>query len=407
MALLHIPIDDISQKHLQGLISAGVSESRDIEYKRELYGNAEADHAEWLADVSSFANAVGGDIVFGMEASKGVPTQFAPLMGDLDQEILRLEQISRANLQPRLQGLHFKPIALPDGGQVLLVRVSRSYNPPHRIIRQGKKGDSRFWARSSAGRYEPNVDELRALFTLAPQLGERMRDWRFNRIAKIVAQETAVRLMYRTCLVMHIAPFSSFDPGALVPLADLDKQPYAFPPIGSRSVQHWQVNFDGMLLTSNAEKSASAQRAYTQIYRSGGIEAVASTIGCSDAPDRATPSLRSIEIEGQVLLPLVKYLKGLNALGVEPPFALMVSLLGVKGAQMNVGVKAHWADDDDIAVLDRDQYHFGEVILNSIPNSIQECAVIIRPFIEQLANMAGRAASTSFGSDGEYLHAFQ
>jgi hypothetical protein len=126
-----------------------------------------------------------------------------------------------------------------------------------------------------------------------------------------------------------------------------------------------------------------------------------------DAAKGIAPSLRSIDIEGQVLLPLVKYLKGLNALGAEPPFALMVSLVGVKGVQMNVGVKAHWADDDDLAVLDRDQYHFGEVILNSVPSSIQESAVLIRPFIEQLANTAGKAASTSFGSNGEYLHAFQ
>jgi hypothetical protein len=407
MALLHIPLADIGHKHFQGLIDAGVSESRNIEYKRDLYGNADADHAEWLADVSSFANAAGGDIVFGMEASKGLPIRFAPLTADLDQEIQRLEQIAQANLQPRLQSLHFKTIALPAGGQVLLVRVSRSYNPPHRIVRQGKKGDRRFWARSSAGKYEPNVDELRALFTLAPQLGERMRDWRFNRIAKITVQDTAVRLMYRTCLIMHIVPFSSFDPGALVSLADIDKQPYPFPPIGSSSVQHWQVNFDGVLLTSNAEKSAPEQRAYTQVYRSGAIEAVASTMAGGDAAKGIAPSLRSIDIEGQVLLPLVKYLKGLNALGAEPPFALMVSLVGVKGVQMNVGVKAHWADDDDLAVLDRDQYHFGEVILNSVPSSIQESAVLIRPFIEQLANTAGKAASTSFGSNGEYLHAFQ
>jgi len=128
MALLHIPFADIAQKQLQGLIDAKVSEARDIEYKRDLYGNADADHAEWLADVSSFANTAGGDLIFGIEASKGIPSRFAPIAGDIDQEILRLEQIARANLQPRLLGLQCRSIALVGGGHALMVRVPRSYN---------------------------------------------------------------------------------------------------------------------------------------------------------------------------------------------------------------------------------------------------------------------------------------
>ena len=85
----------------------------------------------------------------------------------------------------------------------------------------------------------------------------------------------------------------------------------------------------------------------------------------------------------------------------------MISLTGIKGVQINVGLKAQWHDDDDISTLDRDQFHFGEVIIETVPNSVQECAVIIRPFIEQLANTAGRATSSSFGPNGEYLHIFQ
>jgi hypothetical protein len=37
-----------------------VSEARDIEYKRDAYGIAYKDHGEFLADLSSFANANGG-----------------------------------------------------------------------------------------------------------------------------------------------------------------------------------------------------------------------------------------------------------------------------------------------------------------------------------------------------------
>lgn len=231
MALLHIPISDIDERQLNWLIASKVSETRDIEYKRDLYGSSDGDHAEWLADASSFANTSGGDIIIGIEAKNGVPLQIAPFLVDIDGEILKLEQIARSSLQPRLSALHFKPIPITGGGHVLLIRVPRSYNPPHRIVRQGK-GQNRFWARSSAGKFEPNVDELRLMFTLAPQLTERMRDFRFNRIAKIAAEEAPVQLLHRCRLIMHIVPFSSLDPGSLISLASIEENPHVLPPSG-------------------------------------------------------------------------------------------------------------------------------------------------------------------------------
>lgn len=56
---------------------------------------------------------------------------------------------------------------------MLMVRVPRSFNPPHRIIRQGS---NRFWA--AAGKYEPDVNELRVLFNAGPQLADRIRNFR-------------------------------------------------------------------------------------------------------------------------------------------------------------------------------------------------------------------------------------
>jgi hypothetical protein len=69
MALKHIGLDQIDQAQLQRLIDGRASETRDIEYKRDAYGSADRDHAEFLADVSSFANSAGGDLVIGMTAT--------------------------------------------------------------------------------------------------------------------------------------------------------------------------------------------------------------------------------------------------------------------------------------------------------------------------------------------------
>lgn len=406
MALLHIPLSQIDEQQLHRLIEAQAVEARDIEYKRQSYGDSDADRAEWLADASSFANTNGGDLILGIHAKDGVPVALTPLSIDLDQEILRLEQIARSNLQPRISHLDFKRVPIATGGEVLIVRIQRSFNPPHRVVRNGKKGDNRFWARSSAGKYEPNVDELRAMFNLAPQLADRIRDFRAERVAKIAADAGPVKLMGSGCLVLHIIPFSSLDPGgALLRLADVEANPHPFAPISSSGAHTWWVNFDGVFLPSNADRTAPEQRAYTQLYRTGRLEMVASSLTAGDGLAGVAPKLIAHRIEGLVLLTLVRALKALQDLGVEPPFAIMISLVGVKGVHMQAALNPEWLDDD-ITVLTDDQYHFNEIILDSVPQSIQEAGKIMRPFVEQLANMAGRATSQSFDAQGEYLHAF-
>jgi hypothetical protein len=406
LALLHLPLSAIDEAQLNRVIQAQAGEARDIEYKRESYGNADADHAEWLADVSSFANTAGGDLLIGIADKKGIPQALAPLTGNADDEILRLEQLARSGLQPRISNLEFRSIPVAAGGYVLLVRIPRSFNPPHRVIRQGQ-GQSRFWARSSAGKYEPNVDELRNLFTLAPQLTDRIQDFRASRIAQIVAQQAPVKLLDQTCMTMHIVPFSALDPRSVISLEKIEKDPSQFPPLASSSARTWRINFDGILRLSNANEKAGEQRAYVQVFRSGIVESVASSVAVGERPEGVPPRLLSYKIEGMMLLNGVRYLKTLAALGVEPPYAVLLSLIGVKGAAINVGIQANWADDDDITILDRDQLHFTEVILETVPRSNQELGVMLRPLIEQIANAAGRAKSSSYGPNGEYLHNFR
>jgi Putative DNA-binding domain len=70
MALLHIPLDQITEQNVLDLIDAKAAETRVIEYKRATYGNAHKDYSEFLADVSSLANTSGGDLIIGIDAPK-------------------------------------------------------------------------------------------------------------------------------------------------------------------------------------------------------------------------------------------------------------------------------------------------------------------------------------------------
>ena len=101
MALLHLPLDAITEQHLSALIATGARESLYIDYKRRTYGGSDAARKEFLADVSSFANAAGGDIVIGMAENAGVPSEITPFRDDADQERLRLEGMARDGVEPR------------------------------------------------------------------------------------------------------------------------------------------------------------------------------------------------------------------------------------------------------------------------------------------------------------------
>jgi predicted HTH transcriptional regulator len=204
MALMHIPLEQIEEKHLQSLTETGAAESLWIEYKRDTYGSNDDAKAEFLADVSSFANSSGGDLVIGMEAKKGVPIRVKPFTELADSELLWLNQMAQNGLQPRIAKLLTKAVQIASGGSVLIIRVPSSYSAPHRVILKNK---NRFWARSGVGKYEPDVDQLREIFTRAPQLAERMREFRMERIARIAAGNTPVSLSGEACLVVHVIPF--------------------------------------------------------------------------------------------------------------------------------------------------------------------------------------------------------
>lgn len=393
MSLLHIPLDQINAGHLQGLINASVPEAVTIEYKRESYGTNDDARTEFLADICSFANTRGGDLILGMEAGQdSIPVALVPLAQDIDKERVRLDQMARAGLEPRISNINIKPVQSTTGGFVLVVRIPRSYRVPHRVI---FKGRNRFYARSSGGRYEPDVDQLRTLFTLAPQLAERMREFRMDRIMRIAADDAPVRLLDNCCLVLHVIPFSSFD---LQPPFILDaaiRHQLRFWPILRNYVNRLRINFDGLLTLPNADEHAGEEGAYAQVFRSGAVETVCSSI----ARDAGYVNIQWITLH--LVHHSRVYAMLLRECGAEPPFAVMASLIGVKGKGLTT--ERQWFRGGfEGEYSDRDQLHLTEIIFEDVPSGDPECAAVLRPALDQLANAAGLAASPNFDHNGNY-----
>src|SRR5438105_1567548 len=81
------PVSQVDAADLAQLIENGVAESPTIEYKQELPQASDAGKKEFLRDVSAFANASGGLMLFGIATRRdgntdtGVPDRIIGLPG--------------------------------------------------------------------------------------------------------------------------------------------------------------------------------------------------------------------------------------------------------------------------------------------------------------------------------------
>jgi hypothetical protein len=170
------PFDQITRDDINLLVTNQVKENRLIEYKLQLPGPTDKDKKEFLADASSFANAAGGDLLYGVDEERdadgkttGVSVSVPGLSGiNVDQEIRRFESMMQAGIGPRIASVRIRPVEGFASGPVLLVRIPKSYSAPHMVTFQEH---SRFYSRNNAGKYplvEP--EELFGCFASGPVL---------------------------------------------------------------------------------------------------------------------------------------------------------------------------------------------------------------------------------------------
>ena len=171
--ILSKPLGQISKEDLESVVAAQVPEGQQIEYKQALPGNADGEKKEFLADVSSFANSAGGHLVYGVLEKRdasgkttGLPEGINGLAGvNAGAEILRLENVIRDGIEPRLPAARLRQVDGFAAGPVIVIEVPRSWASPH-VVKFANHG--RFYARNAAGKFQLDVQELRAALAHAP-----------------------------------------------------------------------------------------------------------------------------------------------------------------------------------------------------------------------------------------------
>src|SRR3972149_6637884 len=68
-------LSDLQLEDFQRLVNDQVQGRDTVEYKRDMYGNSEANNREMLKDITSMANHRGGYLLIGIdENDNGIPT---------------------------------------------------------------------------------------------------------------------------------------------------------------------------------------------------------------------------------------------------------------------------------------------------------------------------------------------
>jgi hypothetical protein len=269
--------DSITKADIDLLVANAVGERRTIEYKQQLTVGNDEERREFLADVSSFANAGGGDIIYGVVEKRddnnkptGIPERAEGLTSfNADSEIRRLDGIILSGIEPRIPGYRIRSIEGFPSGPVLLIRVPKSWAAPHMVT---FKNLSRFYSRTSAGKYQLDVREIRSAFTASSDVRARIAAFRTERLGRIIANEAPVGLAATPKIVLHLTPLTILDPGINVNLQPLENNHNLTIPIQNAGYTQ-RFNLDGFLRYGTYGRSDTCH-GYVQVFRSGAFEAV-------------------------------------------------------------------------------------------------------------------------------------
>ena len=398
--------DSINGDDLAALLENRVSERRTLDYKAGLPGRTDSATKEFLADASSFANSAGGYIIFGIEEREGVPLAI-PGLGSVnaDEEISRLEAKIRTGVEPGIiPAVRTKKVELADDCFVIALHVPQSWARPHMVT---FKNTSRFYARTSNGKYQLKLDEMRDAFAFASSTSQRLRDFRLERLSDVVAQQTPVPLPEAATVLLHSVPLGAFSrtagPYDLSSLEVHKAFPHVKPIYGS--VHDTWHNFDGKVGVFSLQ---SGPRSYVQVYRNGILEAADTRI--LDFFGRGTREeageIPHVLLEKHVIVTVASMLRFQKNLGADPPVALMLSLARVSGYQIRqTGSGAY---DSFGRPIDRDVLVIPEVLVESL-EKINEPAVagLLRPVFDMVWNATGHARSENYDAAGNWRHGYQ
>ena len=352
------------------------------------------DTSKFLKSVSAFANAEGGDLIYGLKENGAGAIEEIVGLNDVnkDEEELRLRNLILNGLDPRIDGIRMCWIeGLENGSACLVVRVPRSPDSPHMV---SMDGNTRFYKRTGNEVAQLNAHQIRNAFVESTAYVNEFKKFRNGRLDAIDTNETPVPLSSdRSRLVIHVAPVSLQTIPLLHELGyELRDKGVQLPPPRSSS-WNTRYNFDGYVAyDANGESGADS---YVQLFSQGQIEAVLASIA---REHKGRFGLPGKVLDTWIIALIEKYLKFLEEMRVMGPYLVAISLLDVRGAIM------FWDDyglGEDRAPIDRRDLRMPEILVRE--RQKVALSTTLRPALDSIWRATGWAGSPNFDDAGKFV----
>jgi hypothetical protein len=128
-------VDSLTFDDLRNLVNAGVREQFDLEFKRQHYGNGNAERRDLCGDIAALANTAGGVLFIGVDEDDQAQASAVVGVDITDTQIGRIRLVVAAGVSP-LPPFDIHPVADPTQPDVgaLVIAVPRSVRQPHAVL---------------------------------------------------------------------------------------------------------------------------------------------------------------------------------------------------------------------------------------------------------------------------------
>lgn len=398
--MINKKIEEITLDDIQLLIDNSVCESKTLEYKRDLNIDNDANKKEFLADISSFANSIGGDIIIGLEedSQDKIPINICGISYQNEDFLVRkLESFIRDSIQPIILNIQCKVLPLEtDNKGVLIIRIPQSIISPHRIE---YKNSGKFYTRNSKGKYPMDVNELRLAFNSGIDLSKRIEEFKLNQYYKLISNKSNLLTSNSPILVVHYIPISSFNNALqLFSMSDIKQ---AIKKSNSTAFGNFalnKINVDGVSINHNQYNEKSLAN-----FNNNGIieKATSSNIFEKDfelpgiIPKVVINCIFSETLLNSIIRDFNEMKNYYKNLGITPPIIVSYSFLNAVNYTIPNNSLYHVLGKIDKEILCINDLY--------IDDFNQTTETILKPVFDSIWNACGYEKCPAFDDDGNYV----
>jgi hypothetical protein len=335
-------LEALTTSDIQQLLENKVSESRTLDYKREIKFD-ERGKVDLLCDITAFYNTEGGFMVVGLEEEKdvtgkntGVPqlSETKVKVSNYDQLRLNIQNLLRDTTNPVITNISFSPLINLDGHDIFIIGIPVTESLPAMVKYSSM---SRFYKRNSNGNYLLDTYELSQLFTKAAQLEKQVAEFIQLRRFNIFVDDIFPSKGLVQAMLLHIVPITHFqepmDSFSNKDFLNIARTVVESPDDYGHGARYF---FDGI----QADGDDRNRRAYGLLFRDGSLELF-------------TNSPFYPQKEGQpAILSIARLLKSLSSQlnrtlnfyqeqSIEPPYMLSLSFNNVKDFSISLSEHDH------------------------------------------------------------------